>query len=30
MVQHKFGEATVAHIREMTSHKLERKYVGQP
>jgi radical SAM superfamily enzyme YgiQ (UPF0313 family) len=27
MVRAKFGEATVAHIREMTSHKLERKYL---
>ena len=26
MVQEKFGEDTLAHIREMTSHKLERKY----
>jgi radical SAM superfamily enzyme YgiQ (UPF0313 family) len=26
MIEQKFGEATVAHIREMTSHKLERKY----
>jgi radical SAM superfamily enzyme YgiQ (UPF0313 family) len=26
MVQNKFGEATVAHIREMTAHRLERKY----
>ena len=26
MVNDKFGSATVAHIREMTSHKLERKY----
>ena len=29
MVRGKFGEATVAHIREMTSHKLERKYAKQ-
>jgi hypothetical protein len=27
MVQKKFGDATLAHIREMTAHKLERKYV---
>jgi anaerobic magnesium-protoporphyrin IX monomethyl ester cyclase len=26
MVEEKFGEATVAHIREMTSHKLERTF----
>jgi anaerobic magnesium-protoporphyrin IX monomethyl ester cyclase len=26
MVKEKFGDATVAHIREMTSHMLERKY----
>jgi len=26
MVKDKFGEATVAHIREMTSHTLERNY----
>jgi anaerobic magnesium-protoporphyrin IX monomethyl ester cyclase len=26
MVKQKFGEDTLAHIREMTSHKLERKY----
>ena len=26
MVKEKFGEATLAHIREMTSHTLERKY----
>jgi len=25
-VKEKFGEATVAHIREMTSHTLERIY----
>jgi anaerobic magnesium-protoporphyrin IX monomethyl ester cyclase len=30
MVQRKFGEGTVAHIREMTAHKLERKYAKQP
>jgi len=30
MVRQKFGEGTVAHIREMTAHKLERKYAGQP
>jgi radical SAM superfamily enzyme YgiQ (UPF0313 family) len=30
MVERKFGDATVAHIREMTSHRLERKYAGQP
>lgn len=27
MVKEKFGDATLAHIREMTSHKLERRYV---
>lgn len=27
MVRQKFGEDTVAHIREMTAHKLERKYM---
>jgi hypothetical protein len=26
MIQQKFGDATVAHIREMTAHKLERKF----
>ena len=26
MVKEKFGDATLAHIREMTSHKLERTY----
>ena len=26
MVKEKFGEATLAHIREMTSHTFERKY----
>ena len=26
MVKEKFGDATVAHIRQMTSHTLERKY----
>jgi radical SAM superfamily enzyme YgiQ (UPF0313 family) len=26
MIEDKFGAATIAHIREMTSHKLERKY----
>ena len=26
LVEEKFGEATLAHIREMTSHKLERKH----
>jgi anaerobic magnesium-protoporphyrin IX monomethyl ester cyclase len=26
MVEEKFGDDTLAHIREMTSHKLERKY----
>jgi radical SAM superfamily enzyme YgiQ (UPF0313 family) len=30
MVKEKFGEATVAHIREMTSHRLERKYGRRP
>ena len=30
MVERKFGDASVAHIKEMTSHKLERKYAGQP
>jgi radical SAM superfamily enzyme YgiQ (UPF0313 family) len=30
MVEEKFGEATVAHIREMTSHTLERIYARQP
>lgn len=30
MVKEKFGDDTLAHIREMTSHKLERKYSGQP
>ena len=29
MVREKFGEATLAHIREMTSHTLERKYARQ-
>ena len=29
MVKEKFGDATLAHIREMTSHKLERKYSRQ-
>jgi radical SAM superfamily enzyme YgiQ (UPF0313 family) len=29
MVKEKFGEATLAHIREMTSHTLERKYSRQ-
>jgi anaerobic magnesium-protoporphyrin IX monomethyl ester cyclase len=29
MVGETFGAATVAHIREMTSHKLERKYAKQ-
>jgi anaerobic magnesium-protoporphyrin IX monomethyl ester cyclase len=28
MVRAKFGEATIAHIREMTSHTLERKFTG--
>lgn len=27
MVRQKFGEDTVAHIREMTAHKLEREYI---
>ena len=26
MVEKKFGDATVEHIRQMTSHTLERKY----
>jgi anaerobic magnesium-protoporphyrin IX monomethyl ester cyclase len=26
MIREKFGEETLAHIREMTSHRLERKY----
>ena len=30
MVKEKFGEATLAHIREMTSHTLERKYTNRP
>jgi radical SAM superfamily enzyme YgiQ (UPF0313 family) len=30
MVEEKFGETTVAHIREMTSHTLERIYARQP
>jgi radical SAM superfamily enzyme YgiQ (UPF0313 family) len=29
MVRRKFGDATVAHIREMTAHKLERKFARQ-
>ena len=28
LVRRKFGEATLAHIREMTSHTLDRKYSG--
>lgn len=28
MIESKFGQATVAHIREMTSHKLKRKLLG--
>jgi anaerobic magnesium-protoporphyrin IX monomethyl ester cyclase len=28
MVKDKFGEATIAHIREMTSHTLERKHTN--
>jgi len=28
MIRRKFGEETVAHIREMTSHRLERKYAA--
>ena len=27
-LERKFGDATLAHIREMTSHTLERKYSG--
>ena len=30
LVNDKFGSATLAHIREMTLHKLERKYARQP
>jgi anaerobic magnesium-protoporphyrin IX monomethyl ester cyclase len=30
MVRRKFGEATVQHVRQMTSHKLERKYGSAP
>jgi radical SAM superfamily enzyme YgiQ (UPF0313 family) len=30
MIQRKFGDATVAHIREMTVHKLERRFAAQP
>jgi hypothetical protein len=26
MIERKFGAETVEHIREMTSHRLERKY----
>jgi anaerobic magnesium-protoporphyrin IX monomethyl ester cyclase len=29
MVKEKFGDATLAHIRDMTSHTLERKYAKQ-
>ena len=29
MVQRKFGEATVAHIKEMTAHRLERKHARE-
>lgn len=29
LVQQKFGADTVAHIREMTSHRLERQYAAQ-
>jgi anaerobic magnesium-protoporphyrin IX monomethyl ester cyclase len=29
MIREKFGEATLAHIREMTSHTLDRKYSRQ-
>jgi radical SAM superfamily enzyme YgiQ (UPF0313 family) len=29
MMREKFGEATLAHIREMTSHTLERKFAEQ-
>ncbi len=28
MIREKFGEDTLAHIREMTSHRLERKYAA--
>jgi hypothetical protein len=28
MVRETFGEETVAHIRQMTSHRLERLYVS--
>ena len=28
MIRRKFGEETAAHIREMTSHRLERKYAA--
>ena len=28
MVRQKFGEPTVQHIREMTAHKLERRFAG--
>jgi radical SAM superfamily enzyme YgiQ (UPF0313 family) len=28
MIEGKFGKETVDHLREMTSHKLERKYAG--
>jgi radical SAM superfamily enzyme YgiQ (UPF0313 family) len=30
MIQRKFGDATVAHIREMTVHKLERRFASRP
>ena len=30
MVAAKFGDATVAHIREMTAHRLERAYAASP
>jgi hypothetical protein len=29
MVRTKFGDATVAHIRQMTAHKLARKFARQ-
>jgi hypothetical protein len=28
MIKEKFGDATLAHIREMTAHTLERKYTA--
>jgi anaerobic magnesium-protoporphyrin IX monomethyl ester cyclase len=30
MIEQKFGAATLAHIRDMTSHTLERKYAQRP